>query len=151
MIWLQYGVDQGNKQVAIEDVTSGKTKLIYPCCSSALIAKEGSVKEHHLPTLTKPAIQSSSIEPRELPTLPLYDAFDIFLSGKELDVLKKLWHKHKSHNNGIHRLEILPVFTREKLLEYDQHLTTLNSCGGYQFTDLGKIPVRGAHLEVRGV
>ena len=83
--------------------------------------------------------------------MPLYDSFDIFLSGKELEQLKKLWHRHKSHQNGIHRLEILAAFTREKLLEYDRHPNAHDSYGAYQSTDLGKIPVRGAHLEVRGV
>lgn len=83
--------------------------------------------------------------------MPLYDSFDIFLSSQELEQLKKLWHRHKSHNNGIHRLEILATFTREKLLEYDRHPNAYASYGAYQFTDLGKIPVRGAHLEVRGV
>ena len=85
-------------------------------------------------------------EPRNLPTLPLYNSFDIFLSGKELEQLKKLWHRHKSHNNGINRLEILPAFTREKLLEYNQNLNATGGSGAYQFTQLGKIPVGALSL-----
>lgn len=73
--------------------------------------------------------------------MPLYDAFNIFLSGNELERLKQLWHRHKSHNNGINRLEILPAFTREKLLEYDSHPNILDDYGADRFTQLGKIPV----------
>lgn len=145
-MWLRYGVDRDNKLVAIEDVPSGKTKLMCPYCGSSLIAKKGTVKEHHFAHVGDTCYPIIKREPLILPTLPLYDSFDIYLSGKELEQLKKLWLRHKSHNNGIHRLEILPVFTREKLLEYDRHLTTLDSCGAYQFTDLGKIPVRALSL-----
>ena len=56
-------------------------------------------------------------EPRDIPHLPLYDAFNIYLTGKELEHLKKLWHRHKAHDNGIDRLEILPAFNRENLVE----------------------------------
>ena len=85
-------------------------------------------------------------EPRDLPTLPLYDSFDIFLTGKELEHLKKLWHRHKAHEYGIHRLEILPAFTREKLVQYNQNLNTTVGSGAYQFTQLGKIPVKALAL-----
>lgn len=141
-MWLRYGADRDNKLVAIEQVKSGKTELYCPYWRSSLIAKKGSVKEHHFAHVSDTCYPVIKREPRELPTLPLYDSFDIYLSSKELGQLKKLWYRHKLHNNGIHRLEILPAFTREKLLEYDRSLTTLDSCGAYQFTDLGKIPVR---------
>ena len=150
-MWLRYGVDRDNKLVAIEDVPSGKTKLMCPYCGSSLIAKKSSVKEYHFAHIDDICYSVIKRKPRELPILPLYNSFDIFLSGKELEQLKKLWHRYKSHNNAIHRLEILAAFTREKLLEYDRHPNAHDSYGAYQFTDLGKIPVRGAHLEVRGV
>ena len=46
-MWLNYGVDESNKLVAIEDVASGRTVLRCPYCGRALIAKKGKVKEHH--------------------------------------------------------------------------------------------------------
>ncbi len=74
-------------------------------------------------------------------TLPLYDAFDIFLSGKELEQLKKLWHRHKAHDNGIDCLEILPAFTRENLVETSPNINAVTRRNVYQFTHLGLVPV----------
>lgn len=85
-------------------------------------------------------------EPRELPTLPLYDSFNVFLSGKELENLNKLMSRHKAHNNGIDRLEVLPAFTREKLLQPACHLNLGERSRSYQFTNLGKIPVKALAL-----
>ena len=87
-------------------------------------------------------------EPRTLPTLPLYDSFDIFLTGKELEQLKKLWYRHKSHDNGIHSLELMPAFSRESLVKHNQHLKVCSGSGAYQFTDLGKIPVKALSLKL---
>jgi len=87
-------------------------------------------------------------EPHDLPNLPLYDSFDIFLTAKQLEQLKKLWHRHKSHDNGIHQLELLPAFTRENLVNFNQHLNVCNGSGAYQFTNLGKIPVGALSLKL---
>jgi len=147
-VWLHYGVDANNTLVSIEDTRSGKTNLGCPYCGNQLIAKKGRVKQHHFAHNDETCNLIIKREPRELPTLPLYDAFDIFLTGKELEQLKKLWHRHKSHNNGIHSLEVLPAFTRENLLKYNQHLNIGNGSGVYQFTDLGKIPVGALSLKL---
>ena len=116
-MWLRYGVDPENKLVEVENVPSGKTNLICPYCGRALIAKKGKVKEHHFAHDGETCNLVFKREPRDIPHLPLYDAFNIYLTGKQLEELKKLWHRHKSHNNGIDRLEILPAFTRENLVE----------------------------------
>uniref|UniRef100_UPI0011B1FBE0 GIY-YIG nuclease family protein n=1 Tax=Chlorogloea sp. CCALA 695 TaxID=2107693 RepID=UPI0011B1FBE0 len=79
--------------------------------------------------------------PRDIPHLPLYDAFNIYLTGKELEQLKKLWHRHKSHNNGMDRLELLPAFSRENLVEQSQNVNAVTGRKTYQFTNLGLIPV----------
>lgn len=88
-MWLRYGVDANNTLVAIEDTRSGKTNLGCPYCGNKLIAKKGRVKQHHFAHNDETCRMVIKREPRELPNLPLYDAFDIFLTGKELDQLKK--------------------------------------------------------------
>ncbi len=77
-----------------------------------------------------------------------YDAFNIFLSGKELEQLKKLWHRHKAHDYGIDRLEILPAFTKENLIETSQNINAGTGRKAYQFTKLGQIPVGALPLAV---
>ncbi len=140
-MWLNYGIDIDNKLVAIADVKSGKTHLRCPYCGKALIAKKGKVKEHHFAHEGDTCNLVIKREPRDIPRLPLYDAFDIFLTGKELEQLRKLWHRHKAHNNGIDRMEILPAFTRENLVEPSPNINALTGRKAYQFTKLGQIPV----------
>lgn len=147
-MWLRYGIDTNNTLIAIEDVESGKTNLGCPYCGNKLIAKKGRVKEHHFAHNDETCRMVIKREPRELPTLPLYDSFDIFLTGKELEQLKKIWHRHKSHNNGIHHLELLPAFARENLVKHNQHLNVCSGSGAYEFTDLGKIPVGELSLKL---
>jgi len=140
-MWLNYGIDTSNKLVAIEDVKSGRTSLKCPYCASVLIAKKGKLKEHHFAHDRETCNLIIKREPRDIPRLPLYDAFNIYLSGKELEQLQKLWHRHKAHNNGIDRLEILPAFTRENLVELAPNINGITGRKAYQFTKLGQIPV----------
>ncbi len=140
-MWLNYGIDANNKLVAIEDVASGKTNLICSYCGKELIAKKGKIKEHHFAHSGETCNLVFKREPRDIPHLPLYDAFNIFLSGKELEQLKKLWHRHKAHDNGIDRLEILPAFTRENLVETSPNISDATGRNTYQFTNLGLIPI----------
>ncbi|PSB29593.1 competence protein CoiA family protein [Chlorogloea sp. CCALA 695] len=147
-MWLRYGVDTENKLVEVENVPSGKTNLICPYCSKALIAKKGRIKEHHFAHDGETCNLIIKREPSDIPRLPLYDAFNIFLTGKELKQLNKLWHRHKSHDNGIDRLEILPAFTRENLLETSPNLNAATGRKAYQFTQLGQIPVGTLPLSV---
>ena len=140
-MWLRYGVNANNQLIEIQDVTSGKTNLICPYCSKALIAKKGLIKEHHFAHSGETCNLVFKREPRDIPRLPLYDAFNIFLSGKELEQLKKLWHRYKTHDNGIDRLEILPAFTRENLVETSQNVNAGTGRKAYKFTELGEVPV----------
>lgn len=140
-MWLRYGVNANNQLIEIEDVARGKTNLICPYCGRSLIAKKGKVKEHHFAHDGETCNLIIKREPRDIPHLPLYDAFNIYLTGKELEELKKLWHRHKSHNNGIDRLEILPAFTKENLLETSPNLSAVTGRGAYKFTQLGQVPV----------
>jgi hypothetical protein len=139
--WLRYGVDAENKLVEVENVPSGGTNLICPYCGRALIAKKGLIKEHHFAHDGETCNLIIKREPHDIPCLPLYDAFNIFLTGKELEQLKKLWHRHKSHENGIDRLEIWPAFTRENLVEQSQNVNAGTGRKAHQFTKLGQIPI----------
>ncbi len=140
-MWLRYGVDGNNKLIEIENVASGKTNLICPYCGKALIAKKGKVKEHHFAHNGETCSVIIKRKPRDIPYLPLYDAFNIFLTGKELEQLKKLWHRHKAHGHGVDRLEILPAFTRENLVETAPNISDATGRNTYQFTNLGLIPI----------
>lgn len=140
-MWLRYGVDANNKLIEIGEVASGRTNLICPYCGRALIAKKGKIKEHHFAHDGETCNLIIKREPRDIPHLPLYDAFDIYLTGKQLEQLKKLWHRCKSHNGGIDRLEVLPAFTQENLLELRQTINVGTGRSAYHFTDLGLIPV----------
>ncbi len=140
-MWLRYGVDGNNKLIEIENVASGKTNLICPYCGKALIAKKGKVKEHHFAHNGETCNLIIKRKPRDIPHLPLYDAFNIFLTGKELEQLKKLWHRYKAHDNGIDCLEILPAFTRGNLVETAPNISDATGRNTYQFTNLGLIPI----------
>ncbi len=89
-IWLNYGVDADNKLVSIEEVASGRINLICPYCASALVAKKGKIKEHHFAHDGETCNLVIKRDPRDIPHLPLYNAFNIYLTGKQLEELKKL-------------------------------------------------------------
>ena len=143
MSWLKYGVDADNLLVAIEDVTSGSTNLMCPYCRGGLTAKKGRIKAHHSAHTNETCREVQQRKNRDLPTLPLYDQFNIFLSGKELEHLQKLWWRYGCNNRKISRSNVLPAFLQEELLEYNDFM---GRGGGYQFTKLGKIPVGALSL-----
>lgn len=147
-MWLNYGINADNQLIEIEAVASGKTNLICPYCATTLVAKKGKIKQHYFAHNGETCNLVIKREPRDIPHLPLYDAFNIYLSGKELEQLKKLWHRHKAHNNGIDRLEILPAFTRENLVEQSPNINAGTGQKAYQFTKLGQIPVGALPLSV---
>ncbi|MBE9224043.1 GIY-YIG nuclease family protein [Phormidium sp. LEGE 05292] len=134
-MWLKFGVDKNNTLVAISDVPSGKTNLRCPYCGGLLVAKKGTIKEHHFahseetcyPVATK----------REVPTLPLYDNFHIQLSGKSLQLLKKLWQSFGENDWGIPFLPELPPLFKAGVIRKNPY----RQPASYEFTDLGKIPM----------
>lgn len=134
-MWLKFGVDKNNTLVAISDVPSGKTNLRCPYCGGLLVAKKGTIKGHHFahseetcyPVATK----------REVPTLPLYDNFHIQLSGKSLQLLKKLWQSFGENDWGIPFLLELSPLVKAGVLRKNPY----RQPPSYEFTDLGKIPI----------
>ncbi|MEC4817518.1 MAG: GIY-YIG nuclease family protein [Scytonema sp. PMC 1069.18] len=139
-MWLKFGLDN-EELVCIEDVPSGKTSLKCPYCNQGLIAKKGKVKEHHF------AHNQETCRPvakREFPTLPLYENFNISLSGKELEKLKLLWKEYGSHNLFISP-DLVPLgLIKAGLLQKNVYTFPPT----YEFTNLGKIPMGALELRL---
>ncbi|MBD1903765.1 GIY-YIG nuclease family protein [Trichocoleus sp. DQ-A3] len=139
-MWLKYGVDTDeNVLVSIEDVSSGKTDLICLYCGSRLTAKKGKVKQHHFSHTEETC---RPVATKQVPSLPLYDAFNIQLSGKELEELKVLWREYGRHGYSIPTVPF--KFVLSKLLRWNNDYQSQ----GHEFTNLGKIPVCALPLEL---
>jgi hypothetical protein len=135
MTWLKYAVYEDNGLFEIADVPSGKTKLFCPYCAGQLIAKKGKVKQHHFAHAEETCYPVAT--KKELPTLPLYDNFNIKLSGTALQLLKKLWKSFGLYDWGIPHLPELKPLIKAKVLQKNVYLQP----PAYEFTALGKIPV----------
>jgi hypothetical protein len=138
---LKFGVSDDNALISIEEVSSGKTCLTCLYCGGGLTAKKGKVKEHHFAhtgETCRPV--ANRIAHRQFPSLPLYDNFNIELSGKELEELKVFWRNYGALNEGI--------FIKPSLRLILSKLLTWNEGGFYIFTNLGKIPVGALPLRL---
>jgi len=133
-MWLKFGVSKDNALVAIEEVKSGKTSLTCLYCGGGLTAKKGRVKEHHFAhTQETCRFVKERVTLRAFPSLPLYDNFNIELSGKELEELKVFWKNYGIRNENICVKPSLRLVLSKLLI--------CNERGFYEFTNLGKIPV----------
>lgn len=139
-MWLKFGVNVNNALVSIEDVPKGKTNLTCLYCGGGLTAKKGRIKEHHFAhTASTCRPVAHRVAYREFPSLPLYENFNIQLSGKELEELKVFWKNYGVRKEGI--------FIKPSLRLILSKLLVGNERGFYEFTDLGKIPVGALSLE----
>lgn len=138
-MWLRYGVDE-NTLVAIEDIPSGKTSLLCPYCQSGLTAKKGRIKEHHFAHTEETCRFVAGRNSREIPVLPLYNNFNIQLSGQELEQLKILW-RHYGAKGRVLKSLVPRRFVWLGLLQ-DEPYDSLD----YEFTHLGRIPFGGLSL-----
>lgn len=148
MPWLTYGLDADRLLVSITAVPSGKTDLGCPYCHGNLIAKKGKLKQHHFAHCAE-TCQAVADESRDLPTLPLFDKFDLHLKAIELADLQILWDSYGSQKRNIPKsksrvpeLRSLPAFKQQLLLEYHPYAKQ----PGYSFTKLGKIPLAALSL-----
>ncbi len=140
-MWLKFGVSSDNALVCIEDIPSGKTSLTCLYCGGGLTAKKGRVKEHHFAhsqETCRPV--AHRVAYRDFPALPLYDNFNIQLSGKELEELKVFWLNYGVRNEGI--------FVKPSFRLILSKLLAWNEGGFYEFTPLGKIPVGALPLRL---
>lgn len=136
-MWLKYGVDEEDALVAIEEVPSGKTFLVCPYCQSGLTAKKGRIKEHHFAHTDETCRQVAGRDSRDIPVLPLYDNFNIQLSGEELEQLKILWRQYGANGYKVLRSLVPRRFIWLGLL---QEAELPDHAPDYEFTQLGKIP-----------
>jgi len=140
-MWLKFGVSSDNALVCIEDIPSGKTALTCLYCGGGLTAKKGRVKEHHFAHTQETCRPvAHRVAYRDFPALPLYDNFNIQLSGRELEELKVFWKNYGVRNEGI--------FVKPSFRLILSKLLTWNKDGFYEFTPLGKIPVGALSLEL---
>lgn len=133
-MWLKYGVNEKGILICIEDINRGKTSLNCPYCNSGLTAKKGKVKEHHF------AHNDQTCRPiakREFPTLPLYDNFNVQLSGKDLAQLKLLWQEYGAKKYPISSYLVTPGLLKAGMLRKNVYIKPSE----YEFSNLGKIPV----------
>lgn len=135
-MWLKYGVDAENTLVIIEDVPSGKTSVKCPYCGVGLTAKKGKIKEHHFAHTGETCRFVAGRDSRDLPVLPLYDNFNIQLSGKELEQLKTLWKEYGVSGYRVPNFLVPRRFFWLGLLQE----TAFPDSTDYEFTNLGKIP-----------
>ncbi|SRR5579883_659308 len=138
-MWLQYGVDKDGTLVCIENIARGKTTLKCPYCSSHLIAKKGKLKEHHFAHHGETCLPVKS---RQFPVIPLYESFNIHLSGKDLEQLQLLWKEYGLKNYPISSGLVSHNLLKAEVLKKNVQIVPF----GYEFTDLGKIPVQALDL-----
>jgi hypothetical protein len=132
-MWLKYGVNQERELISIEEVVSGKTNLFCPFCDSPLTAKKGKIKQHHFAHSGETCLR---VRKGNIPSLPLYDNFNLQLSGEHFQLLKDLWREYGDTDYAI----ITVPFELQLKKLFD------STPNGFYFTDLGKIPVGGLSL-----
>lgn len=143
-MWLAYGLKEDRTLVSIEAVASGKTKLKCPYCDGPLTAKKGKRLSHHF-AHTGETCRDVERDVRSLPHLPLYDNFNIWLTGGELERFKKLWNRYGGEGLAVPlNTPKLSVFVSEGLLKQNP----FRYSDGYEFTKLGKIPVGDLSLNL---
>lgn len=134
-MWLKFGVSPQGELKKVDEVKAGKTNLTCLYCGGNLTAKKGKIKQHHLAhtqETCKPV--AARMKAKSFPSLPLYDKFNIQLSGEQLEQLKVLWKNYGAVNLTIPRDLVNFSWILKNLVQMQSD----RSC---VFTDLGKIPV----------
>jgi len=137
-MWLRYGLDVDNMLVTIEDVPSGKTLLACPYCGTGLTAKKGRIKQHHFAHTGETCRAVAERNNQDIPTLPLYDSFNIRLSGEELEQLKVLWKNYGAKGSTVPKFLVPRRFVLLNLLQEAEFSSNTCDC---EFTALGQIPL----------
>jgi len=131
-MWLTYGVDNYHALVAIADVPRGKTLLRCPYCGGLLTAKKGDVRQHHF-AHTDDTCRAVARD-TDLPILPLYDNFNLHLSGKELRDLRHYWQEYGVHGRSVPISAATHPLVRRELIVWNRWRE--RGRGGYEFRSL---------------
>lgn len=133
-VWLTYGLDSLGELVFIGEVGRGKTNLACPYCRGSLVAKKGQLLSAHFAH----AGQSCAPARRQsVPTLPLYDRFDLHLPGRLWSALQLMWANYGRVGWGIGYFDsqrTLQKLGALGILEWNEFK------GKWFFTNKGKIP-----------
>ncbi|MDB9315641.1 competence protein CoiA family protein [Spirulina sp. CS-785/01] len=138
MSWLQFGVDESDLLIPVEEVRRGKTDLKCPYCGGLLTAKKGKIMAWHFAHSEETCRQMGE---RDLPTLPYYHRFDLHLSGEAYKNLLTLWEKHRRGGFG------QPTYSAE--LEAKGCIKEnpyIGIHGAWQIDKLGKLAIGGLSL-----
>ena len=143
-MWLTYGIDDHGSLVAVDDAPRGKTQLQCPYCGGGLTAKKGQVVQHHFAHMgeTCRAVDRGD----DAIGLPLYNQFNLQLSGKELELLRDLWARYGAgtvYPSG-KELRLAQRLEARGVLAWNPYQR--RGRGGYEITKLGKIPVGALSL-----
>lgn len=133
-VWLNHGLDSLGELVFIGEVERGKTDLACPYCQGSLVAKKGPLLSAHFAH----AGQSCAPARRQsIPSLPLYDHFDLHLPGRLWSALQLLWASYGRAGWGIGYFDsqrTLQKLGALDILEWNEFK------GKWFFTKKGKIP-----------
>ena len=80
MLFLQYGVNDHQELISIEQVARGQTALHCPYCGGLLIARKGEKVAHHF-AHREETCRAASRDFSDV-SLPAYDHFNLNLPGK---------------------------------------------------------------------
>lgn len=139
-MWLKFGIAPNGELKNIDEVGGGKSNLTCLYCGGKLTAKKGNVKQHHFAHTNETCkLVTARIKAKSFPSLPLYDRFNIQLSGEDLERLKVLWQNYGTMDIPIPRDLVNFNWILKKLIAMENDA----SC---HFTDLGKIPVAALSL-----
>jgi hypothetical protein len=133
-VWLAYGMNADGGLVSVQDVISGRTDLMCPYCHGLLTAKKGKVKSPHFAHTGETC---DKVRRGTIPTLPMYDRFNLHLSGKEVEFLQTYWDLYGVHNWAGPWSDMAAKLEKKGFLQANVYRPR----GWFEFTKLGKIPI----------
>ena len=140
-VWLAYGLNADGGLVSVLDVISGRTDLMCPYCHGLLTAKKGKVKSPHFAHTDETC---DKVRRGKIPTLPMYDRFNLHLSGKEVEFLQTYWDLYGVHNWAGPWADMAAKLEKKGFLQANVYRPR----GWFEFTKLGKIPIGALSLNL---
>ena len=133
-VWLAYGMNADGGLVSVQDVIGGRTDLMCPYCHGLLTAKKGKVKSPHFAHTGETC---DRVRRGKIPILPMYDRFNLHLTGREVEVLQTYWDLYGVHNWAGPWSDMAAKLEKKGFLQANVYRPR----GWFEFTKLGKIPI----------